>query len=76
MGPSLTLFVPQVVVYQSLWDCVVQVTLEEGVLAWYKGLGPAMLKSGLTSGVIFLAFETICALLAQKHSRKEEKDGG
>ncbi|XP_050718513.1 mitochondrial thiamine pyrophosphate carrier-like [Eriocheir sinensis] len=66
----------KVVVYRSPWSCVVQVTREEGVLAWYKGLWPAMIKSGIAGGVIFLAFETICALLAQRHGRKQEGDGG
>lgn len=75
-GTRLHQHIFQVVVYRSPWSCVVQVTKEEGVLAWYKGLWPAMIKSGIAGGVIFLAFETTCALLAQRHGRKQEEDGG
>lgn len=63
----------KVVVYKSPWSCVVQVTRQEGVLAWYKGLWPAMIKSGLTSGVIFLSYESICQLLSYVQNKEEDR---
>lgn len=40
--------------------------------SWYKGLWPAVIKSGIAARVIFLAFETICMLLAQRHDGKKK----
>ncbi|XP_045601973.2 mitochondrial thiamine pyrophosphate carrier isoform X1 [Procambarus clarkii] len=64
----------KVVVYPSTLKCISQVTQEEGILAWYKGLWPAMLKSGCASGSIFITYEATCRILAHMHRTKENSD--
>ncbi|KAG7157824.1 mitochondrial thiamine pyrophosphate carrier-like [Homarus americanus] len=64
----------KVVVYPSAWACIVRISQEEGILAWYKGLWPAMLKSGCASGSIFITFEVTCRALSHIHSNEKDSD--
>lgn len=64
----------KVVVYPSAWKCMVQITLEEGILAWFKGLWPSMLKSGCASGSIFVVYEATCLILNHLHDDKKNND--
>lgn len=53
---------------------MIQITQEEGVLAWFKGLWPSMLKSGSASGLIFVTYESTCLFLAHIYGDKKVND--
>ncbi|KAK3874592.1 hypothetical protein Pcinc_020484 [Petrolisthes cinctipes] len=63
----------KVVAYPSAWKCLVCVTQEEGLSAWFKGLWPSLLKSGISTGIIFISYESTCRILAKAHNTKNAK---
>ncbi|KAK7080544.1 hypothetical protein SK128_005576 [Halocaridina rubra] len=61
----------KVVIYPSAWSCIVSITREEGLRAWFKGLWPSMLKGGASSGIIFVTYEATCTAFARRHLNQE-----
>ena len=50
--------------YYSSLNCMQKVIKEEGVRSVFKGLYPALLKAGLTSGCLFCVYDNFCFLLS------------
>lgn len=59
--------------YPSVWKCLVRVTQEEGLGAWFKGLWPSLIKSSVATGLIFITFETTCRILVKAHNKVNSK---
>ncbi|XP_068246669.1 mitochondrial thiamine pyrophosphate carrier-like [Palaemon carinicauda] len=57
----------KVVVYENAWKCILSITREEGLKAWFKGLWPSVLKGAASSGVIFVSYEAVCNGFAHIH---------
>jgi len=51
--------------YKSLWDCCVKTYRNEGVLAFYKGFKPCLIRAFPTNAASFLAFESARDLLGR-----------
>eukprot|EP00731_Ephydatia_muelleri_P024276 Em0016g547a len=45
--------------YSGVTNCVISIFRDEGFLAFYKGLYPAILKSGLSTALSFVIFEEV-----------------
>ncbi|XP_019745295.1 mitochondrial thiamine pyrophosphate carrier [Hippocampus comes] len=43
--------------YRGLADCVAQISREEGVRGFFKGLSPSLLKAALSTGLTFFCYE-------------------
>uniref|UniRef100_A0A6A7FTH4 Thiamine pyrophosphate carrier-like n=2 Tax=Hirondellea gigas TaxID=1518452 RepID=A0A6A7FTH4_9CRUS len=61
----------KVVLYKSTWDIAVRVTKDEGLTGWFKGLSPALVKSVVVSGLLFLTYELTCQAMISMHHRDE-----
>ncbi|CAL4062177.1 unnamed protein product [Meganyctiphanes norvegica] len=57
----------RVVKYKSMLECIAKVTQEEGVIAWFKGLWPSLLKATVSSGLIFVSYEFTCIFLTKTY---------
>lgn len=57
----------KVVVYENAWKCIIGITREEGLKAWFKGLWPSLLKGAASSGAIFVSYEAVCSGFAHFH---------
>lgn len=59
----------------SSWDCLGRIVRREGVTAVFKGLAPTLLKSVLSTAIIFAVYEGLKArlLLAAAARTEEEK---
>ena len=55
----------QVVRYNNTWDIIVRVSRDEGLLAWYKGLSVALIKSASASTLTFVTYEAVCQMMLQ-----------
>ena len=49
--------------YQGVFDIALKIYRNEGILAFYKGLTPNLLKVFPSSGLFFLAYEGTLILL-------------
>ncbi|XP_072044109.1 mitochondrial thiamine pyrophosphate carrier-like [Amphiura filiformis] len=49
--------------YNGLRHCVVAVIREEGVVGFYKGLAPSLLKAVSAAAIIFTSYEITCDIL-------------
>ena len=68
----LLLSIFQVSIYRNTWDCIVKLTRQEGMIGWYKGLCPSLLKSAAFSGFVFMFYEISCLAIVFTH-RKSDK---
>ena len=50
--------------YSGLIDCAVKIFKNEGILAFYKGLTPNLIKVFPSAGLFFLAYEHTLRLLS------------
>jgi solute carrier family 25 thiamine pyrophosphate transporter 19 len=60
--------------FPNSWVCLRHIVREEGVLALYKGLSPTLLKSVLSTAIIFSVYEGLKArlLLAAPHPARTQ----
>lgn len=49
--------------YTGMLDCIVKMYRNEGVLAFYKGLTPSIMKIFPASGLFFLSYELTLSTL-------------
>jgi len=55
------------ILYNGIWDCIATTTRTEGVLGFYRGLLPSVLKTTLGSGLSFTFFRSTKNLLEEIH---------
>lgn len=62
--------------FSSSWGCLQHIVRHEGVTALYKGLAPTLLKSVLSTAIIFAVYEGLKTrlLLAQQEKEEEETE--
>ncbi|KAM9002293.1 mitochondrial thiamine pyrophosphate carrier [Sarcophilus harrisii] len=66
----------QVRKYQGLLDCIKKIFQEEGTQGFFKGLTPSLLKSAMSTGLVFFWYELFCHLLSCRNAldtRREDK---
>lgn len=56
--------------YKGLLDCAVQIAKEEGLLGFFKGLSPSLLKAALSTGLTFFWYEFSLDLLRKLKVRQ------
>jgi len=61
---------------KSSWDCLQHLVRHEGVTALYKGLAPTLLKSVLSTAIIFAVYEGLKTRLLLGQHEKEEGERG
>ncbi len=49
--------------YKGFQHCIVTVIKEEGLLGFYKGLSPSLLKAVSSGALIFTSYEMTCNIL-------------
>ncbi|KAL0726498.1 hypothetical protein Bca4012_022591 [Brassica carinata] len=59
------------VVYKNMLDALVSILEHEGILGWYKGLGPSCLKLVPAAGISFMCYEA-CKKILVENSNQEE----
>ncbi|XP_054463383.1 mitochondrial thiamine pyrophosphate carrier [Anoplopoma fimbria] len=68
----------QVRSYSGLVDCMVQISKEEGVRGFFKGLSPSLLKAALSTGFTFFWYEVflsaMCNLKEKRRTNGLTKD--
>lgn len=64
----------KVIVYTNVWKYISTVMQEEGMQAWFKGLCPSMIKSGLATGVIFVSYEATCYVISVARGKSTSPD--
>ena len=62
--------------FRSSWDCLQHLVRHEGVTALYKGLAPTLLKSVLSTAIIFAVYEGLKTRLLLAQYEKEEGERG
>ncbi|KAF8110922.1 hypothetical protein N665_0078s0109 [Sinapis alba] len=58
------------VVYKNMLDALVSILEHEGILGWYKGLGPSCLKLVPAAGISFMCYEA-CKKILVENSNQE-----
>ncbi|CAM9518761.1 unnamed protein product [Discosporangium mesarthrocarpum] len=58
--------------YQSTWDCAVKTYRSEGLPAFFRGLGPSLLRAFPLHAVIFLGYELTTAHLRDREASQSE----
>jgi solute carrier family 25 thiamine pyrophosphate transporter 19 len=58
--------------FHSSWDCLLHIVRHEGVTALYKGLAPTLLKSVLSTAIIFAVYEGLKTRLLHAAAAREE----
>ena len=53
--------------YNGMKDCVLKITQDEGLLAFYKGLAPTVVKSMISTGMSFACFTASKNMLEAMH---------
>jgi len=61
---------------KSPWDCLQHLVRHEGVTALYKGLAPTLLKSVLSTAIIFAVYEGLKTRLLLGQHEKEDGERG
>lgn len=56
--------------YKGLLDCVTQIAKEEGLLGFFKGLSPSLLKAAISTGFTFFCYEFFVDLLRDLKRRQ------
>ncbi|XP_042360766.1 mitochondrial thiamine pyrophosphate carrier [Plectropomus leopardus] len=64
----------QVRSYRGLVDCVVQISKEEGVRGFFKGLSPSLVKSALSTGFTFFWYEVFLNAMRNLKERQRTND--
>ncbi|KAF3534122.1 hypothetical protein DY000_02036801 [Brassica cretica] len=59
------------VVYKNMLDALVRILEHEGILGWYKGLGPSCLKLVPAAGISFMCYEA-CKKILVENSNQED----
>lgn len=59
--------------FHSSWDCLVHIVRHEGVTALYKGLAPTLLKSVLSTAIIFAVYEGLKTRMLLRVAAQEEE---
>ncbi|XP_047427759.1 mitochondrial thiamine pyrophosphate carrier [Mugil cephalus] len=60
----------QVRSYRNLLDCMVQITKEEGIRGFFKGLSPSLVKAALSTGFIFFWYEFFLSTMRKIKERQ------
>ncbi|CAN6918694.1 unnamed protein product [Brassica oleracea] len=55
------------VVYKNMLDALVSILEHEGILGWYKGLGPSCLKLVPAAGISFMCYEACKKILVENN---------
>ena len=50
--------------YNGFFNCIKMVAMQEGPLAFFKGLSPSIVKAGLAAGANFCVYEQSCNMLS------------
>ncbi|XP_025830479.1 mitochondrial thiamine pyrophosphate carrier-like [Agrilus planipennis] len=53
---------------QGMMDCIRKIYAIEGVIGFYKGLNPSLLKAVVTSGMYFATYELMCKIIVDLKS--------
>uniref|UniRef100_A0A1J3K8Z8 Adenine nucleotide transporter BT1, chloroplastic/mitochondrial n=1 Tax=Noccaea caerulescens TaxID=107243 RepID=A0A1J3K8Z8_NOCCA len=59
------------VVYKNMLDALVSILEHEGILGWYKGLGPSCLKLVPAAGISFMCYEACKKILVENNNNQE-----
>ncbi|KFK29849.1 hypothetical protein AALP_AA7G186700 [Arabis alpina] len=59
------------VVYKNMLDALVTILEHEGILGWYKGLGPSCLKLVPAAGISFMCYEACKKILVENNNNQE-----
>lgn len=59
--------------YKGLLDCTTQIAKEEGLLGFFKGLSPSLLKAAVSTGFTFFCYELFVDLL--RDLKRRERNG-
>ncbi|CAA7025432.1 unnamed protein product [Microthlaspi erraticum] len=60
------------VVYKNMLDALVSILEHEGILGWYKGLGPSCLKLVPAAGISFMCYEACKKILVENNDNNQE----
>jgi len=55
--------------YKNTWDCIVKTYRGQGVHAFFKGLGIAIIRAFPLHGLVFVGYETTMAALKARRQR-------
>ncbi|CAH8378130.1 unnamed protein product [Eruca vesicaria subsp. sativa] len=58
------------VVYKNMLDALVSILEHEGILGWYKGLGPSCLKLVPAAGISFMCYEACKKILVENNNQE------
>ncbi|CAH2077232.1 unnamed protein product [Thlaspi arvense] len=58
------------VVYKNMLDALVSILEHEGILGWYKGLGPSCLKLVPAAGISFMCYEACKKILVENNHQE------
>ncbi|XP_061702419.1 mitochondrial thiamine pyrophosphate carrier [Syngnathoides biaculeatus] len=61
--------------YQGLVDCIAQITKEEGMRGFFKGLSPSLIKAALSTGFTFFSYELFLKMLQDLKDAQTGNDG-
>ncbi|CAN8326959.1 unnamed protein product [Cochlearia groenlandica] len=59
------------VVYKNMLHALVTILEQEGILGWYKGLGPSCLKLVPAAGISFMCYEACKKILVEQNQEEE-----
>jgi solute carrier family 25 thiamine pyrophosphate transporter 19 len=60
--------------YNSAWDCAKTVLREEGALAFFRGISPSLVKTGVGSGITFFVYDRVLHKLNLGRTGRTEVD--
>lgn len=59
--------------YKNMVSCIKKVALNEGILAFYKGFTPALIKAVSTTSLHFMVYEYVCQVMTIRHRIAEKQ---
>ncbi|XP_020858099.1 mitochondrial thiamine pyrophosphate carrier [Phascolarctos cinereus] len=65
----------QVRKYEGFLDCVRKIFQEEGTQGFFKGLTPSLLKSAMSTGLVFFWYELFCHLFSCRNTADTRRQG-